>query len=56
MHNTEEGMMGQSSGQFVYRGNLGSVCRSWNIGSAVVSPPVQEPAIEKVAKYGIGKR
>jgi hypothetical protein len=49
-------MMGQSSGQFVYRGILGVVCRSWNNGSAILSPPVREPAIEKVAKYGIGKR
>jgi hypothetical protein len=48
--------MGQSSGQFVYRGTLGTVCRPRNIGSAIVRPPVREPAIEKVAKYGIGKR
>jgi hypothetical protein len=48
--------MGQSNGQFVYRGTLGVVCRSRNNGSAILSPPVREPAIEKVAKYGIGKR
>jgi hypothetical protein len=52
----EEGMMGQSSGQFVYRGILGVVCGSRNNGSAILSPPVWEPAIKKVAKYGIGKR
>jgi hypothetical protein len=48
--------MGQSRGQFVYRGTPGNVCRSQNNGSAIVSPPIREPAIEKVAKYGIGKR
>jgi hypothetical protein len=47
--------MGQSSGQFVYRETLGVVCRLWNNGSVILSPPVQEPTIEKVAKYGIGK-
>jgi hypothetical protein len=48
--------MGQSRGQFVYRRTPGTICRPQNIGSAIVSPPVWEPAIEKVAKYGIGKR
>jgi hypothetical protein len=37
-------------------GILGVVCRSWNNGREILSPPVWEPTIEKVAKYGIGKR
>jgi hypothetical protein len=56
MCNMEEGMMGQSNCQFVYRGTPGTVCKSQNIGNTILSPPVREPAIEKVAKYGIGKR
>jgi hypothetical protein len=28
----------------------------WNNGREIFSPPVQELTIEKVAKYGIGKR
>jgi hypothetical protein len=37
----------------------GVVCRSQNNannGSAMLSAPAWEPAIEKVAKYGMGKR
>jgi hypothetical protein len=49
-HNTEEGMTGQSRGKFVYRGSLGNVCRTQNNGGANVSPPIREPAIEKVAQ------
>jgi hypothetical protein len=48
--------MGQYTDQFVYHGILDVVCRLRNNGSAILSPPVREPAIEKVAKYGIGKR
>jgi hypothetical protein len=45
--NTEEGMIGQSRGKFVYRGSPGNVCRTQNNGGANVSPPIREPAIEK---------
>jgi hypothetical protein len=48
--------MGQSSGRFVYLQISGVVCRSWNNGREILSPPVREPKIEKVGKYGIGKR
>jgi hypothetical protein len=47
--------MGHSSGQFVYRGTPGTVCRPQNIGSVIVSPLVRKPTIKKMAKYGIGK-
>jgi hypothetical protein len=49
-------MMGQSNGRFVYREISGAVCRLQNNGSTILSPPIREPTIEKVAKYGIGKR
>jgi hypothetical protein len=52
----EEGMMGQSSGQFVYHDTPGIVFMSQNNGSAILRPPFWEPAIKKVAKYGIGER
>jgi hypothetical protein len=48
--------MGKSSDQFVYRGIPGSFCRSQNNGSAILSLPIWEITIKKVAKYGIGKR
>jgi hypothetical protein len=48
--------MGESDDQFVYHGTPGVVHRSRNNGSAILSPPAQEPAIEKVAKYGSRKR
>jgi len=34
---------------------MGVIYRSQNNGREILSSPVQEPAIEKVAKYGIGK-
>jgi hypothetical protein len=49
-HNTEEGMMGHSRGQFVYRRSPGNVCRTQNNGSANMSPPIREPTIKKVAQ------
>jgi hypothetical protein len=55
MCNTKQGMMGEPGGQFVYLRTLGAVCRSQNNGSAILSLPGQEPMIEKVAKYGMGK-
>jgi hypothetical protein len=48
MHNTEEGMIGQSRRQFVYLKSLGNICRTWNNGGANVIPPIHEPAIEKI--------
>ena len=48
-HNTEEGMMGRSIEKFLYRRSPGNVCRTQNNGGANVSPPIREPAIEKVA-------
>jgi hypothetical protein len=45
--NTEEGVIGQSRGKFVYRGSPGNVCRTQNNGGANVSPPIREPTIEK---------
>jgi hypothetical protein len=48
--------MGQSNSQFVYRRTPSVVCRSWKNGSAILSLPIREPKIEKVAKYGIGKQ
>jgi hypothetical protein len=56
MCNKKEGMMGQSNDQFVYHGTLGVFCRPQNNGSTILSLPIWETAIEKVAKYGIGKR
>jgi hypothetical protein len=56
MCNTEQGMMVEFGGQFVYRGTPGVVCRSWNNGSAMLSVPARELAIKNVAKYGMGKR
>ena len=44
------------SGQFVYRGTPGVVCRSRNNGSKMLSKATQEPMMEKVAKYGMGKQ
>jgi hypothetical protein len=49
-HNTEESMMGQTRGKFVYRGSPGNVCKTQNNGSANVSPPIREPAIEKLVQ------
>ena len=43
-------------GQFVYRETLGVVCKSRNNESAMLSNPSQEPVMEIVAKYGMGKR
>jgi hypothetical protein len=37
-------------------GIAGVVCMSRNNGREIFSPPVQELAMEKVAKYGIGKQ
>jgi hypothetical protein len=48
-HNKEEAMMGQSRGQFVYRGTPSIVFRPQNNGSTIVSPSVWEPTIKKVA-------
>jgi len=42
-------------GQFVYRGISGVVCRSQNNGSTMLSKPGQEPTMEIVAKYAMGK-
>jgi hypothetical protein len=42
--------MGQTRGQFVYRGSPGNVCRTRNNGSANVSSPIREPAIEKLVQ------
>jgi hypothetical protein len=42
MCNMEQGMMGESGGQSVYRGTLGVVCRSQNNRSAILSPPARE--------------
>jgi len=47
MHNTEEGVIGQSRGKFIYRGSLGNVCRTQNNGGVKVSLPIREPTIEK---------
>jgi hypothetical protein len=44
-----------SSGQIVYRGTPGTVCKSRKIQNIILSLLVQEPIIEKVSKYGIGK-
>jgi hypothetical protein len=55
MRKKEEGMMEQSSGQFVYHGILGVICRYLSNGSAIFSSLFRELAIQKVAKYGIGK-
>jgi hypothetical protein len=48
MCNTEQGMMGEFGGQYVYRGTP-------EARGTILSPPAQEPAIEKVAKYGMRK-
>jgi hypothetical protein len=42
--------------QFVYRGTLGVFCRIQNNRSTILSLLAREPAIEKVAKHGMGKR
>jgi hypothetical protein len=51
----EEGMMMHFYGQIVYRGIAGTVCLSWSIGNTMLSPPVWQPAIEKMSKYETGK-
>jgi hypothetical protein len=48
MCNTEQGMMGEYDGQSVYHGTP-------EARGAILSPPAREPAIEKVAKYGMRK-
>jgi hypothetical protein len=45
-----------SSGQIVYCGTLGTVCNSRKIRNTILRPSIREPAIEKVSKYGTGKR
>jgi len=37
--------------QFIYRGTLGAICRTWNNRGSILSPLAREPAIQKVAKY-----
>jgi hypothetical protein len=49
-------MTRHSNGQIVYHGTLGIVWKSQKIQNTILSPSVGEPAIEKVSKYGIGKR
>jgi hypothetical protein len=44
------------NGQFVYFGTQGVVCRSRNNGSIMLRKPAREPAMEIVAKYGMGKQ
>ena len=39
--------------QFVYRRTLGVICRTWNNRGPIFSPSAREPAIQKVAKYGM---
>jgi len=56
MCNTEQGMMVDFGGQFVYCGTPGVVCRSQNNGSAMFSKPGRESTMEIVAKCGMGKR
>jgi hypothetical protein len=56
MCNTKQGTMTNFNSQFVYRRILGVVCRLWNNGSAMLSKPGQEPTMEIVAKYEMGKR
>jgi hypothetical protein len=48
MCNTKQGMMGDSGSQYVYRGTP-------EARGTILSPPAREPAIEKVAKYGMRK-
>jgi hypothetical protein len=48
MCNMEKGMMGESDGQSVY-------CGTPEARGTILSPPAREPAIEKVAKYGMRK-
>jgi hypothetical protein len=43
----------KSTYQFIYRGNLGPICRTWNNRGSIFSPPGREPAIQKVPKYGM---
>jgi hypothetical protein len=43
----------KSTCQFVYRGILGAICRPQNNRSPLFSLPAREPAIQKVAKYGM---
>jgi hypothetical protein len=43
----------RSTCQFVYRGILGAICRAQNNGGPILSPPAREPAIQKVATYGM---
>jgi hypothetical protein len=38
---------------FVYRGTVCAICRTPNNRGIFLSPPVREPAIPKVAKYGM---
>ena len=38
---------------FVYRGTVCAICRTPNNRGIFLSPPVREPAISKVAKYGM---
>jgi hypothetical protein len=42
--NTEQGMMGGSGGQSIYRETPEAI-------SEILSPPTREPVIEKMAKY-----
>jgi hypothetical protein len=56
MCNTEHGTMTNFGGQFVYHGISGAIYRSRNNGSTILSKPGQEPAMEIVAKYAMGKR
>jgi hypothetical protein len=43
----------KSACQFVYRGTLGAICRIQSNRGPILSPPAREPAIQKVAKYGM---
>jgi hypothetical protein len=56
-HNNRSEMLCQpthrSTCQFVYRGIVGAICREQNNKGPILSPPAREPAIQKVAKYGM---
>ena len=43
----------KSACQFVYRGTLGAICKTQSNRGPFLSSPAREPAIQKVAKYGM---
>jgi hypothetical protein len=49
-------MTRHSSRQIVYRGTPGTVCKLRKIPNTILRLSIREPTIEKVPKYGIGKR